>query len=186
MIDLDHTSIVNIVMDATVERLVQRLRVQVDDGAKAGLIRAGRLQDDPTNKKINVLIHPGGSDYPDEINTNTSPSAGMFVPGTYTIGGGYGSVFWRRYIQIEFQVFFSNESSRNTARTKAQVVMSRTHNALLTWDIGRETVKDSFGEKAYDKQVIKAYMDEGGGDGDWNWRGFIVLEYLTEIEPIDP
>lgn len=180
---LDHTSVVNLVLDATVELLVQKLRVSQDDDAKAGLVRAGRLQDDPTNKKINVLLRPGGQEYPDELNTDTSNSAGKYVPNAYWIGGPHGGMYWKRYIKIEFSIFFSNEASRDTARTKAQIVMGRTHNALLTWDIGRALPRDSFGEHAYDLQVMKSFLDEGGGDGDWNWRGFLVMQYLTEIEP---
>ena len=47
---------------------------------------------------------------------------------------------------------------------------------------------DSFGERAYAVQVYKLYVEEGGGEGDYNWRGCIMVEYFTmkefEIETV--
>lgn len=182
-VNLDHVSIANSLMDATVDRLRLKLREEQDDQARAGLVRAGKLQADPTDKKVNVLIHPGGEEWPDILNTDTGESAGMYVPATYEIGGLYGGTFWRRRFRVELSIFFSNETSRDNSRQKALVVLHRAHNALLTWDVGREVGRDDFGEHAYALQVTKMNIREGGGDGDFNWRGDLWLEFLTSIEP---
>jgi len=178
------TGIVNILLEATAERLLQKLLTDVTDESKAGLVRTGKLQDDPTSRKVNILIHPGGEDWPDKLSVDGS-GVGKHVENAYTIGGAYGGIFWRRRALIEIQMFYTNESDRDTSRMRSHVVLSRAHHALNTWDVGRETPKDDFGEKAYDLQVVQSWLREGGGEGAFNWRGEIRIEFLTEIEPTE-
>lgn len=175
---LSETFVVNILMDATIELLLQKLRIEVDDDAKAGLVRSGRLQDDPTTQKVNVLIYPSDEEWPDVLDTKSEEN-GMFSPGPYFMGGG---TFWRRRFKVEFQIFFINDGARDDARLKAQLVLGRAHNALVNFNVAAATERDSFGEKAYGIQVVKSYLLGGGGDGDWNHRGYLWLEYLTERE----
>lgn len=181
-LDLDDTNIVDMIIESTVTRLENKLKVAPDDDAKAGLVRAGRLQDDPTNKKINILIHTGGDAWPDELSDNASGPT--FHSETYSIGGPYGSIIFRRRIRIEFSLFYENELSRIVSRKKALTVLHRAQNALLTWDVGREIGCDDFGERAHEKQIVKMWLNEGGGPGDFNWRGELWVEFITEIEPI--
>lgn len=177
---LDDISIINLLIDAMADRLITKMQIQATDEAKAGLIRAGKLQDDPTLRKVNILIHPGGIDWPDILNTeNNGP--GLAGP-TYSIGGAFGSAFFRRRFIIEIQVFYPNDTSRVSTRTRALVVLSRIHNALFTMRVGMVST-DSFGETALQIQILESYLREGGGDGDFNWRGQMVVEFLTEIEP---
>ncbi len=184
-LNLSDTSVVNLIVDATVDYIKLRVLTNITDAAKAGLVRAGKLQDDPTTRKINILIHPGGEEYPDVLNTNLGAGAGKYVESAYTMGSnsGNGTVFWRRRLKIEYEIFFSNEALRSDARSKAQMVIDRTRHALLLWDIGALRLKDTLGEYPYDLQVLKQWIFEGGGDGDYNWRGWLVVEFLTETDP---
>jgi hypothetical protein len=177
---LDQTDIDDIIMDATEARLLKYLETDISDDAKAGLVRAGKLQDDPTTKKINILLHPGGEEYKNTLNTRNSPSAGKYVESTYTIGQG-GSGFYLHYVKAEFQLFYSNEPNRIVSRKKSTLVMARAKHAIMTWDAAAEIGHaDSFGEYVYDQQVVGQWLFEGGGDGDYNWRGWMVIEFLTE------
>ncbi len=179
-LDLDQTSILNSLIDATSDRLKAKLQTEPTDDARAGLVRPGKLQDDPTSKKINLLVHPGGELWPDVLNTEDN-GPGMFAP-TYTIGSPYGSAYWRRRLRVELSMFFENEASRANSRMKANVVLSRAQHALMTMNMA-DIPRDDFGEKAHMVQVAKMFLYEGGGDGDFNWRGEMWIEYLTELEP---
>lgn len=177
-IDLSDTSIDNILMERLSTMLEYRLKIIPDDDAKAGVVRAGKLQDDPTDGRINLLIHPGGIDFPDEIDT-----ARFGKETVYEIGGDNGNpatVFWRRKFRIEITMFFS-ANSRINARNKAHVLKARMHNALLTDNI-RNIPRDSFGESVWGFEVCKIYLNEGGGDDDFNWRGECWIEYFTQID----
>lgn len=178
-LNLDQTDIETLLMDATEALLRNALLTTQTDDAKAGVVRAGKLQDDPTTKKINILLHPGGEEYKNTLNRHTSPEQGKYVPSAYTIGGG-GSAFYLHYIKIELELFFSNSPNRSDSRKKSSLVMSRAKRVLNTWDVGRLVPKDDFGEHAYDLQVLDHWLFEGGGDGDFNWRGWLVVEFLTE------
>lgn len=176
---LVHTSILNNLSDALVDQLTARLKLTgYTDSAAAGLVRAGKLQDDPTTKKINILVRNGGIDWPDELFTPDGAAS------AHEIGSPYGKDFWKRRFIIELQLFYVNENKRDYARQKTSVVVSRAIHALRTQDYGLIDA-DSFGESAYACYVIYQHVDEGGGVGDFNWRGKIYLEYHTEITYTD-
>lgn len=181
-LELNQTSALNILMEGVANRIALKVLSEPTDNAKAGLVRTGRLQDDPTNKKVNILIHPGGEKWPDILDTKDE-SAGLHGPATHTIGRGFGSQYWRRRVKVEITIFFINQTTRDAARIKSNLVVSRIMSALLTWDVGRETPKDSFGEHCYAVQIANTFIEEGGGAGDYTWRGEMIVELLTEIEP---
>lgn len=177
---LTDTDIDDMIMDATEARLVKYLKTDVSDDAKAGIVRLGKLQDDPTTQKINILLHPGGEEYKNGLNTHTSPSYGKYIDSSYTIGAG-GSGFYLHYIKVEFQLFYTNEPNRTVSRKKSTLVMARAKHAIMTWDAAAQIgAADSFGEYVYDQQVVDHWLFEGGGDGDFNWRGWMIIEFLTE------
>jgi len=117
------------------------------------------------------------------INTNNTPGHGMFAP-TFEFGGmnGFRAITWRRRLKIQIQFFYPNESSLSNTLSKTNVVISRAMNALFTQDF-KDFDSDSFGEYAYDVAPIKSHIIQGGGQPDYNWRGEIVIEYMTTHEP---
>jgi len=181
---INQTSAIDLLKQALVDRVALKLLIEPTDSAKAGLVREGRLQADPTAKKSNILIHPGGRDYPDKLDTSGIASgAGATSP--YSLGGPWGSVFWRKRVRIELLLFFSNDSNRQQSQQKADLTISRLFNAILTWDARTAVPADSFGEALWQVQILESEMTEGGGQGAFNWRGNIIVEFLTEIEPIE-
>lgn len=178
-LNLSQSDCVNLLMEASVTRLQTFVMDTITDDAKAGLVRAGKLQDDPTDRKINILAHPGGEEYKDTLNRHNSPASGKYVESPYWIGEGGGG-FYLRYLKLEFQFFFPNSPSRDDAQKKSQLVIDRCKHCLMTWDVGSEVPTDDLGEHAYDLQVLDQWIFEGGGDGDFNWRGWMVIEFLTE------
>jgi hypothetical protein len=171
-------------MDAFVTRLADVLiaGVPTDDPTRAGVVRSGQLQDDPQVGVINILLHPGDKDWKHTINTYTESGSGIFAP-QGTIMGDRSSVFWRRRFIVELTIFFENLYSRDEARRRANVVLSRAHWALVMMDMNM-IEGDSFGEYPSEVQVFDDWIREGGGDGDFNWRGEMRIELLTEHQPV--
>lgn len=165
------TSLLNTLMDTAVEHLTDRLLTDVSDDTKAGLVRAGKLQEDPTVRRIILLMRPGGQAYPHVLSTLNN---GLQTP-AYLIGGG---AYWRRRFILEVECYFAGEVFRDVARTNAQVVLSRAHAALTSLPLPSSV--DSFGEHAIQLQVEKAFMQEGGGPGNFIHKGEIWFEVLTE------
>ncbi len=179
---LNDISCVNNCMAALLDRLDAKLLEQQVDSAKAGLVREGRLQADPTKRKINILIQQGGEEWPDVLDTGAEPY-GKNALSAYETGGGAQAQSWRRRFQVELQFFFGTTTNREAGRETANLVVSRAFNALFTWNLGIAAQYDGFGEHAYDLQLTNCYLDAGGGPGAFNWRGMIYLEFLTKIEP---
>lgn len=169
-----YIGISNILIDAMVTRLTDQLETVVTDDTKIGLIRFGKLQADPTDadRGLNILIHEGGEEWPDELYTS---QVGITGP-TYEIGG---TQWWMRRFTIEFVLFFDGENERDIARNKATIIISHAHKALYNMDI--PTDMDSFGEQAHACQVRQSNALEGGGEGTFIWRGKLYLEFYTSI-----
>jgi hypothetical protein len=181
MVTLDNTDIHDILMTGTADLLELMLDTNISDDAKANVVRPGRLQEDPTENIISVTIHPGMDRWHDEI--NKEDEGPLLHLSTYTIGG-QDQYWWRRFI-VKFDAFFTG-GTRDESRRKMQLVFQRANHALITWDVAAETAKDDYGESAQYIQVRDEWMREGGGEGDFNWRGEIFFEVLTYMQPTDP
>ena len=174
------TSYYNLMMDALRDRLTSQLIDGIPDSeiTQAGLIQVGRLQDDPTDTIINLLVRVGKVDSdPHVLNTNNDgPDAS--AP-TYQIGGI--SAWYRTRFEIEFRLFFDGDYDRDASRTKAHIVLSRAKKALMTIDL-RAVPRDSFGEKPHMISVYEYKITEGGGEGTFIWRGDMKLEVICDQE----
>lgn len=164
------TSILNDLIEAFNTQMNTVLVTDVTDVTQAGLVRPGNLQDDPTDARINVLIHHGDEHWRDGPYYT---SKGIETP-VYEIGR---TQWWMRRFIIELELFFDGELDRDVARTKAQIILSRSEQSLI--DMPVSTDADSFGEQAHELQIADSYLREGGGEGEFIWRGKIFLEVLT-------
>jgi hypothetical protein len=180
-------SIVNVLMTAIADRLKAVLMDDAADDIQAGLVRIGKLQADPTETKITVLIHPGGREFPHALNEKTA-GPGMVAP-IYEIGGGVsgrswqGSAFYLKRFVIELSLFFTRENQRARAQEKANAVLSRAVWAFLTMNVPDEV--DDFGEQATGQfQVLDHWIEESGGKGTFVWRGEIRAEFMTSLSPV--
>lgn len=164
-------SIINTLMEHTVDYLADKLITEVPDSTQAGLVRSGLLQADPTDTQINLLIHPGNKDWKHELYVTQH---GIISPYA-EIGGGYT---WMRRFEIELSLYFDGENDRDVARTKANVVLSRTEQALIYMPMPNGA--DDFNEVPSQIQVRDSYIEESGGEGTFIWRGCIRIEFLTD------
>lgn len=177
MATLDNTSISNLLIEAIEDRLVQKLSDEQTDAAKARLVRAGRLQQDPTRRNINILVHPGGEDFPDGpdkimVHESLDDDLQNFTYDTDT-------VHWLRRFRVELTIFLRSRRDREESREIANVVASRAVSATESMDLTPIPV-DNFNERAWWVSVEKLYLSEGGGEGSFNWRGEMWVEFRTE------
>ena len=172
---MSDTAIQNLIMERVVDVMVEEMIDNVADNTRIGLFRTGRLQSDPTVKKLNVLLHEGSKEWPDII---ASPREwGMSSP-SYEAGGR--TSWWRRRFVVEYELFFLGEVNRNSAREKSNVIFSRFKYMIQRLPLNG--VRDSFGEGAVQTQVVKMFASEDGGPGTFIWRGEHWFEVLTVQE----
>ena len=174
------TSILNLIIDAAIDKLVEDLSTNISDETKAGLIRDGRLQDDPTQYGITVLAYP--NDPYDETWIHTVAKGkehnllGLDVP-PYEIGGG--EMWWRRFT-AQLVMFFEPDVNRHEARMRAMVVLSRAEWSLSNLSIG--DLGDTFGERGHKVFVVRSYTRHSGGTGTYIWKGMVNFVALTSKE----
>jgi hypothetical protein len=183
-----HISITKILSDGMVSAMAEYMTFEedVESEASAQLIRAGKLQDDPTIAEVNILVHPAKEDWKNELYTSSGVD-GVQAYSSYGMrGAGLApSAYWMQRFTVELRLFFDNEYDRPVAFEKSQVVLSRAHHALHMMNIKMHNYpRDSFGMKAHAVQVHDTYIREGGGEGTFIWRGELKVEFLCEFEPI--
>lgn len=175
----------NMLIDGVLDELETALITDIDseDPTRANVVRAGRLQADPTQGTgINVLLWPEDDNNPDELYTNDKQD-GLIAP-TYEIGGGASHMLrLKLYLLFHFKGY-RGEDGRIEARTLAYIIQSRIRNVLHTMDIPTHPTtgqpKDDFGEVAIELQVEESWMREGGGSGNYIWSGEISFGFLTQ------
>jgi hypothetical protein len=185
------TDIVSLVIDALVVDITAECMTGVpeDDLSRAGLVRAGRLQSDPTDPINSITLHPN---YPPSreswphvhVEENKPMGNNASVIGSPMIGGAAeigGSQFWWRRGSAQLRCFFTNLNlTRAQAREYANLFRRRVEDAIYQAPTAL-TVGDSFGERVVGLiRPTESYLVEGGGPpNSWIWQGWIKWEVLT-------
>lgn len=167
------------------EQLFTKLSTEIteEDGTKVGLVKVGRLQDDPTVFMKNVMVRPN-KDKPDAVHTHQE---NKYDAPAYLIGGGYHAHWWRRFI-AEFQLFYDPDVSRDEAYERSEIILARARNVLSTMPLpvfqveGVDSQTDTFGESPIEFTVTHMLTKENGGPGSFIWRCEIGVEVLTEVQ----
>lgn len=175
---MSHTSILNELMDAVLDHLEDRLIDDVTDHTPVGLVRIGRLQSDPTIAELNIMIRNGGEDWRHK-RPNDEHHALEHMHHPYGELGGRAAQFWLRRFEIELSLFFVGETDQAAATRSANLILSRAQHALLGMPI--PDITDDFGERPLLVDVEDAYLEESGGPGNYIHRGYLRIEFLTEI-----
>jgi hypothetical protein len=158
-----------------------RDHVDVEDETRAGLVREGLLQDDPTRYKVTVMVHINDPD--DETGWRHEVLDGQadgksFDPPGYMIGGGQ---IWNRRFTLELEMFFKARVKRPEALDLASVVLSRAEMSLQRAPINVGV--DDFGEIPTQLRVNKSHLSQGGSDGSFIYHGKVWFTVMTEKEP---
>lgn len=172
---MTETSFLNALTDLTAEWLIENMMTDVTDAhTRAGLVKRGRLLDDPSETVINLMVRPGGKDNPHVLNSEhrviDSP---IFESG--------GTIYKRRRFYIQLDLFFDDEPDESEAQRKANVVLSRTERTLAHLPI-HDLGMDSFGETPIEVVYLKSHMYQSGGEGTYLFDGYVLFEVLTANE----
>lgn len=172
-------SIINNLIDGVNLYLTERLQddVAVDDPTRAGLVRPGLLQDDPTRFHVSVLTFPNDPDsdnsWKHEIVVDNA-NGQQYNPPPYELGGGE---MWYRRFTTSLELFYRTSVKREQARELSNVILSRAELAIAQFPVANEV--DDFGELALQVRVMSSLIDQGGGDGQAIWHGKIWWQVLT-------
>jgi hypothetical protein len=174
------TSIFGLIVDSINTQLEAELRDKIPDNdpTKAGLVRPGLLQDDPTVFRISVLTFENDpvepNSWPHEI-VSDNPDR-PHNPPPYQIGG-LVEMWWRRF-KVELKMFFPSAVDRQTSRLYGGIVLARAERALSQTPL--PMMADDFGEGAIQVRCMKSTLVQGGGEGQFIYDGYIWCQVLTE------
>lgn len=173
---MSQTTVLNAFLEDTVDWLSQELLLDVSDETKAGLVRAGKLQDDPTVAELNILIRMGN----DEWRHRRAPKDhhALAHVGAFQELGATVAQFWLRRYVLDLKLTYIGEVDRIVAQASANLILARAEDALLR--SAMPDLDDSFGERALLIDLEDSYLNETGGPGAFIHRGFIRFEVLTE------
>ena len=162
-----------------------------DDPSRALIVRAGRLQDDPTTNYVHVLIHPNDPDdretwhheiIRENLTAMQNPWGGAdfrLPQGMYEIGGG--EMWWRRFT-IQLTMFWIGKNlTRTQARDYSFLVLGRAEEAIKEGGSTFGELQDSWEESVWGWFVRRSWIAERGGpDVDWIWDAKIWVEFGTQ------
>lgn len=174
------SNIFDLVIDAVNSRLLIDMQSLIDetDIARAGLVRAGVLQDNPLKFGVSVLTHPNDisdpKSWPHAVVSGAGEKLGL-QSYPYEIGGGE---MWYRRFSTQIEQFWKAGTPRESARRFSGTVLSRAEHAIKNANIA--VGADSFGETPIAVYLSSSYNSEGGGGNQFIWRGFIWWQCLTE------
>lgn len=172
-------SIFNVLATDTANWLNEQLNTNITDDSQAGLVQAGLARGMANAYRIVVLVKTGDAQWRHTSNMS-SQNVGM-VDVFGELGGGLTERL--RFI-VEYTMIFGPEVTQDEARAIANVVLSRVRYSLSNRkDDGSwwfTTTEDDFQEHASRVYVYDSYLEEGGSEGKWRWRGETRIEFLTE------
>jgi hypothetical protein len=152
--------------------------IAVDDLTRAGLVKVGRFQDNPTTTGIFISIQGGDLDdpnYRDGIITLDEMDNIQFRMPAREIGGG--EMWWRRGT-IRFGCYYikeklSEEDAADAAYTVYQRIQDTVNGVYIKASSGDETAQQIF--------LYGGTMFESGGPpSSYIWRGKVLWQCLTE------
>lgn len=168
----------NTIIAAVVVHLVEKLITDVpeDDISRAGLVRAGRLQDDPTRPRATLLVHPNDPQDEGWRHELAKTDTGIEFATPWEVGGGH--LEWLRFT-ANLELFYMKSISRVAAQESASTLLTRARAAL--WSMAMPQGVSDFGESAIKLVVCSSYIREGGGPPDYIWRGDIHFQVLIGV-----
>lgn len=185
---MSEVSAFDMAIDAVVDWFTKQLQTPFDKNheTRVNLIRAGKLQDNPGREETNFLIHDGAETEPAELFTKNEQD-GLKAP-TFEVGGGS---FHLIRIRVQMTMHFPGVVDREKSRRNANVIYARARQAVATMPYplhpDSQQPQDDFGNFFVHPAVLRSgYVREGGGRGYFIWKGDLIIEFLTELLPMEP
>lgn len=174
----------DLIVEQTVKELTLALQsVYADE--EPGIVKGGKLQDNPLKKRIYVCVHIGDPNDPQWVDrisgTRGDNVRGLEIP-VFEFGGDAAeSVMWWRCFLVEFGLFLpKSKENQDEARALANHIRGHIEGALHR-SRGIPGLVDSFGEFSVRMLVRKSSASEGGGPpASYIWRGGVWFQVLTQ------
>jgi hypothetical protein len=179
---VNERQITDLIIDALVLDLGDAFD-DVPDEEIAGVIRGGRLQDNPEKARISLTLHVGDPDSPNAwrdiffARRDRVLDTDYFSAHAAEVGGG--KTWWRRGA-VKWEFFGTRtKEGREAARRVAGAIRARIERAIDT--SARVTACiDDFGEMAVLIMSTESFATEGGGPpNQFIWRGKVLWQALT-------
>ena len=192
------TSVVNNIAD-TLETVLADAVISEVLGITGGwLVKAGPLQQDPTENGVNIMVHTNDPDAEGKwVHERIDPwpqTVGMqdvILPrlprGAQEMGGSqdgdYGGEAWWRRFTIELRVFLTYTESVESERDRlSNLVLAAAEDALFSDVRMTQIAADSYGELVFDVTTPVAKSELTGGGLGGNYVGKLWVEIGTYRE----
>lgn len=179
------TSIISSLIHAANDALFAAMETELDsnDETRAGLVRIGKFQDNPTKYGLAILTHSNDPDNPGTWLHSALGAGGLtlhvqsdLLP-PYQIGGGE---FWYRRFTTQIVFFCKPTATRDRASDLANIILRRAEHTLKNVDFS-SIGPDSFGESPMVLHLAQSENLENGGVGQFIYKGFVKWQVLTEM-----
>src|SRR5258706_1968766 len=156
--------------------------ISQSDPTRAGLVRVGPLQDDPTRLRVNILTYNKEREDPEgwqhiDIQEG-SPTHTKVDPSTSEIGGGE---LWYRRFTVELEIFFPPSiPDREESLRLATIILARAERTIQVSSAALGP--DDFGQICLLARVMKSNLTAAGGPGTEIYHVKLWVQALTEKE----
>lgn len=181
---LTQNSILSMIKERFEERLLADLKETLStvDRSRAYIVRSGLLQSTPTNGTgVNILVHANDPSSPGTWEHTVVGSKDVVeFPSkiAYQMGDEDTEFWWRRF-KVEARLFLHPSMSRTDAQQHAETVQSRIEHSLRKSMLPTAVGPDSFNEAAVSVRLVASEFLEGGGEGQFIWDGYVLVQVLT-------
>lgn len=177
-------AISDMLVDAMVLDLTDLANTIGTDDEQWGIVKGGRLQDNPTKYDVYICVHIGDPEDPNNwmdstvANTRDALDRRDFRFPAQEVGGG-GQMWWRRFT-VEFGYYgMKIQSNRDESRRIADITRGRI-SRCLNHSTNLTGITDLFGECSLQYVEVASGLFEGGGPPkNFIWRGRIRSQVLT-------
>jgi hypothetical protein len=181
---ISDTSIINMILDRSVERLLAALETSLSalDEAGAFLVRQGSLQEDPT-RGVSVLCNANDPQNPGAWeHTIAAIGEGLGLnenrKNAYELGDG--SMWYYRF-STQMKMFWKSTHERGEAINMSHVVLSRACHALTQMLTPESVGPDSFDAYAIQPYVARSEVLQKGGPGQFISEARILWQVLVGV-----
>lgn len=189
------TSVVNNISDMLETVLEDAVVAEVEAVTDGWFVKAGPLQQDPTQYGVNIMVHANDPDAEGKwVHERIDPwpqTVGMqdvILPrlprGAQEMGGSQdgdygGEAWWRRFV-VELRIFLTYTEDVETERDRlSNLVLAAAENALFSDVRMTQIAADSYGESVWNVTTPVAKSELTGGGLGGQYVGKIWVEIGT-------
>lgn len=174
------TSIENMVVQAIIDRLIEKMQVPFasEDETRLNAVGVGKLQKNPNIPGTFIMIRPSTKQERHGLDDQDP-----YIKAPISTVGGKNVAFYRNRYTLEVGMYFKGKESFKESLFQANLVLARLKHALMTMPIVQG--RDTFGEGMWHAPILYSkFIEEGGARvGPNNYRGDVLIDIYTVFSP---